>query len=63
MHELAAQEIAQLLGESLDNVKIRLNRARMKLRLSLQLPLPSMRKTRNPPLTEEVNRNIIRHIG
>lgn len=36
MHELTAQEIARLLGESLTNVKIRLHRARLKLRASLQ---------------------------
>jgi RNA polymerase sigma-70 factor (ECF subfamily) len=36
MHELTASEIAQLLGESLDNVKIRLHRARGKLRIALQ---------------------------
>ncbi len=36
MHELDAPEIAQLLGESLANVKIRLHRARQKLRSALQ---------------------------
>ncbi len=36
MHELTAQEIARLLGESLTNVKIRLHRARLKLRAALQ---------------------------
>ncbi len=36
MHELTAAEIAQLLGESLENVKIRLHRARMKLRAALE---------------------------
>jgi RNA polymerase sigma-70 factor, ECF subfamily len=36
MHELTAQEIAHLLGESLTNVKIRLHRARIKLRAALQ---------------------------
>jgi RNA polymerase sigma-70 factor (ECF subfamily) len=36
MHELTAPEIAQLLGESLTNVKIRLHRARLKLRIALQ---------------------------
>src|SRR5512138_3332151 len=36
MHELTAQEIAQQLGESLSTVKIRLHRARVKLRLALQ---------------------------
>ncbi len=36
MHELTALEIAQLLGESLANVKIRLHRARHKLRTALQ---------------------------
>jgi len=35
MHELTAQEIAELLGENLANVKIRLHRARQKLRLAL----------------------------
>lgn len=35
MHELTAPEIAQLLGVSLDNVKIRLHRARRKLSLAL----------------------------
>jgi RNA polymerase sigma-70 factor (ECF subfamily) len=35
MHELTAPEIAQLLSESLDNVKIRLHRARQKLRTAL----------------------------
>ncbi len=35
MHDLTAPEIAQLLGESLDNVKIRLHRARQKLRIAL----------------------------
>ncbi len=36
MHELTASEIAQLLGESLDNVKIRLHRARHKLKIALE---------------------------
>lgn len=36
MHELTAQEIARLLGESLANVKIRLHRARLKLKAALQ---------------------------
>jgi RNA polymerase sigma-70 factor, ECF subfamily len=36
MHELTAQEIAQLLGESLATVKIRLHRARRKLSVALQ---------------------------
>lgn len=36
MHELTAPEIAQLLGESLATVKIRLHRARHKLRIALQ---------------------------
>ncbi len=36
MHELDAPEIAQLLGESLANVKIRLHRARQKLRSALE---------------------------
>jgi len=36
MHELTAPEIAQLLGLSLDTVKIRLHRARNKLRIALQ---------------------------
>jgi len=36
MHELTASEIAQLLGESLATVKIRLHRARRKLSLALQ---------------------------
>lgn len=36
MHDLTASEIARLLGESLDNVKIRLHRARVKLRAALQ---------------------------
>jgi RNA polymerase sigma-70 factor (ECF subfamily) len=35
MHELTSPEIAQLLGESLANVKIRLHRARVKLRSAL----------------------------
>ena len=35
MHELTAPEIAQLLGESLATVKIRLHRARGKLRTAL----------------------------
>ncbi len=35
MHDLTAQEIAQLLGESLATVKIRLHRARQKLSLAL----------------------------
>lgn len=35
MHELTAAEIAHLLGESLANVKIRLHRARIKLRAAL----------------------------
>ncbi len=35
MHELTEPEIAQLLGESLANVKIRLHRARHKLRIAL----------------------------
>ncbi len=37
MHELDAPEIAQLLGESVANVKIRLHRARQKLRSALQI--------------------------
>ena len=36
MHEMTAPEIAQLLGESLANVKIRLHRARRKLRTALE---------------------------
>jgi RNA polymerase sigma-70 factor (ECF subfamily) len=36
MHELTAVEIAQLLGESLATIKIRLHRARRKLGLALQ---------------------------
>ncbi len=36
MHDLTATEIAQLLGESLDNVKIRLHRARHKLKIALE---------------------------
>jgi RNA polymerase sigma-70 factor (ECF subfamily) len=36
MHELTAPEIAQLLGESLATVKIRLHRARRKLSMALQ---------------------------
>ena len=36
MHELTAPEIAQLLGESLATVKIRLHRARQKLRTALE---------------------------
>jgi RNA polymerase sigma-70 factor (ECF subfamily) len=36
MHELTAAEIAQLLSASLANVKIRLHRARHKLRIALQ---------------------------
>ena len=36
MHELTALEISQLLGESLATVKIRLHRARIKLRAALQ---------------------------
>jgi RNA polymerase sigma-70 factor (ECF subfamily) len=36
MHEMTAAEIAHLLGESSDNVKIRLHRARQKLRMTLQ---------------------------
>jgi RNA polymerase sigma-70 factor (ECF subfamily) len=36
MHELTASEIANLLGESLANVKIRLHRARIKLRAALE---------------------------
>lgn len=36
MHELTAPEIAQLLGESLATIKIRLHRARHKLRIALQ---------------------------
>jgi len=35
MHELTAPEIAHLLGESLANVKIRLHRARLKLKAAL----------------------------
>jgi RNA polymerase sigma-70 factor (ECF subfamily) len=35
MHDLTSPEIAQLLGESLANVKIRLHRARLRLRLAL----------------------------
>ena len=36
MHELTSPEIAQLLGESLSNVKMRLHRARTKLRSALK---------------------------
>jgi RNA polymerase sigma-70 factor (ECF subfamily) len=36
MHELTALEISQLIGESLSNVKIRLHRARLKLKAALQ---------------------------
>ncbi len=36
MHEISAPEIAQLLGEPLSTVKIRLHRARLKLRTALQ---------------------------
>lgn len=36
MHELTAPEIAQLLGETLANVKIRLHRARLKLSTTLK---------------------------
>jgi RNA polymerase sigma-70 factor, ECF subfamily len=36
MHDLTASEIARLLGESLDNVKIRLHRARVKLKTALE---------------------------
>ncbi len=36
MHDLASSEIAQLLGESLATVKIRLHRARLKLKAALQ---------------------------
>jgi RNA polymerase sigma-70 factor (ECF subfamily) len=36
MHDLTAPEIARLLGESLDNVKIRLHRARVKLKTALE---------------------------
>ncbi len=39
MHDLTAQEIAQLLGESLATVKIRLHRARQKLSAALNLSL------------------------
>ena len=35
MHDLTAPEIAQLLGESLATVKIRLHRARVKLKAAL----------------------------
>jgi RNA polymerase sigma-70 factor (ECF subfamily) len=35
MHDLTALEIAQLLGESLATVKIRLHRARLKLKAAL----------------------------
>jgi RNA polymerase sigma-70 factor (ECF subfamily) len=36
MHELTTPEIAQLLDESLSTIKIRLHRARLKLRVALQ---------------------------
>jgi RNA polymerase sigma-70 factor (ECF subfamily) len=36
MHELTSPEIAQLLGASLSNVKMRLHRARAKLRSALK---------------------------
>jgi RNA polymerase sigma-70 factor, ECF subfamily len=36
MHELTTPEIARLLGESLANVKIRVHRARVKLRATLE---------------------------
>jgi RNA polymerase sigma-70 factor (ECF subfamily) len=36
MHELSAPQIAQVLGESLSTVKIRLHRARHKLRTALE---------------------------
>jgi RNA polymerase sigma-70 factor, ECF subfamily len=35
MHELTSPEIARLLGESLSNVKVRVHRARLKLRSAL----------------------------
>ena len=35
MHDLTASEIAQLLGESLATIKIRLHRARRKLSVAL----------------------------
>ncbi len=37
MHELTAEEIAQLLGQSLPTIKIRLHRARVKLKAALQV--------------------------
>jgi RNA polymerase sigma-70 factor (ECF subfamily) len=36
MHDLTAPEIAQLLGQSLPTIKIRLHRARLKLRAALK---------------------------
>ncbi len=36
MHDLTAEEIAQLLGQSLSTVKIRLHRARIKLKAALR---------------------------
>lgn len=36
MHDLTAPEIAQLLGESLATIKIRLHRARLKLKVALE---------------------------
>ncbi len=36
MHDLTATEIARLLNESVDNVKIRLHRARHKLKIALE---------------------------
>jgi RNA polymerase sigma-70 factor (ECF subfamily) len=36
MHDLTTPEIARLLGESLDAIKIRLHRARLKLKAALQ---------------------------
>lgn len=55
MHELTASEIAQLLGESLATIKIRLHRARRKLSLALQAGCDFSHDERDVLLCESKN--------
>lgn len=55
MHELTALEIAQLLGESLATIKIRLHRARRKLSLALQAGCDFSHDERDVLLCESKN--------
>ena len=58
MHELTAPEIAQLLGESLPTVKIRLHRARLKLRAALKAGCEFSYDDRNVLTCESKNQSI-----